>query len=341
MKCFASDNYSGIHPDILKAIVEANADHEISYGDDTYTQRAKKLFQDKLGNVEVLFVFNGTGANIVSLKCCTLPFETIVCAETAHILTDECGAVFQNIGCSLMPVHTPDGKLTPELISPLLVHKGNVHSAQPKVISISQTTEVGTLYSIDELKALCDFAHQNDMYVHVDGARISNAVAALGKDLKQATIDCGVDIMSFGGTKNGMMMGEAVLIFNDELKANARFYQKQSLQLYSKNRFIAAQFLALLKNDLWLKMATHSNEMATLLAKKMQKIPEVQITFPVQANAVFAIIPERVVEPLRQKFRFYTWDYQTNELRWMCSFDTKPEEIDEFADTLKSLLANV
>jgi threonine aldolase len=215
-----------------------------------------------------------------------------------------------------------------------------VHSAQPKVISISQTTEVGTLYDTEELKALCDFAHKNNMLVHVDGARISNAVAALGKSLKEVTVDCGVDIMSFGGTKNGMMMGEAILIFNDELNANARFYQKQSLQLYSKNRFIAAQFMALLKNDLWLKMATHSNKMASLLAEKMRAIPEVQITLPVQANAVFAIIPEKVIEPLREKFRFYTWDFQTNELRWMCSFDTKPEEIDEFAETLKKLLAD-
>lgn len=338
MKSFASDNYSGIHPDVLKAIQQANTEHEISYGDDFYTDKAFELFSSLFGNLKVLYAFNGTGANIISLKCCVLPFQAVVCAETAHINSDECGAPTQQIGCSLLTLPTTDGKLTPELIEPLLVRKGNVHATQPKVISISQSTELGTVYSIAELKALCEFAHKNDMYVHMDGARISNAVAALGVSLKEATVDCGVDIMSFGGTKNGIMIGEAVLIFNDDLKENAAYLQKQTAQLFSKNRFIAAQFIALLSNNLWHEMATHSNQMAQLLAKEVDKIPGVKITRSVDANAVFAIIPPNSIEALRNKYRFYTWDEQTTELRWMCSFDTTEDEIRDFAKTLAELV---
>ncbi|MFA6581546.1 MAG: aminotransferase class V-fold PLP-dependent enzyme, partial [Paludibacter sp.] len=242
MKSFASDNYSGIHPEILEAIQQANFQHEISYGDDTYTEIAQNIFEKEFGKLTVLYAFNGTGANVISLKCCTLPFQSVICSEFAHIHVDECGAPTQSIGCTLLPVSTPDGKLTPELVEPLLSRTGNVHHTQPKVISISQSTELGTVYSLDDLKTLCRFAHENGMYVHLDGARISNAVAALGVSLKEATVDCGIDIMSFGGTKNGLMIGEAVLIFNEELAENAPYFQKQSAQLFSKNRFIAAQF---------------------------------------------------------------------------------------------------
>jgi len=338
MKSFASDNYSGIHPEVLEAIQAANKQHEISYGDDTYTQAAQILFEKEFGKVNVLFAFNGTGANVISLKCCTLPFESVICSDLAHIHIDECGAPTQSIGCTLLPVPTPDGKLTPELIKPLLSRLGNVHHTQPKVISISQSTELGTIYSVEELTSLCIFAHKNDMYVHLDGARISNAVAALGVSLKEATVDCGIDIMSFGGTKNGLMMGEAVLIFNKELVKNAPYFQKQSAQLFSKNRFIAAQFIALLSNDLWLRMATHANEMGQLLSTEMKLIPGVKITRKVQANAVFAIIPEKTIVPLQKLFPFYVWDEQTHELRWMCSFDTTEEEIKNFANTLKELI---
>jgi len=338
MKSFASDNYSGIHPDVLEAIQAANIQHEISYGDDNYTQSAQILFEKEFGKVSVLFAFNGTGANVISLKCCTLPFESVICSDLAHIHIDECGAPTQSIGCTLLPVPTPDGKLTPELIKPLLSRLGNVHHTQPKVISISQSTELGTIYSVEELTSLCRFAHNNGMYVHLDGARISNAVAALGVSLKEATVDCGIDIMSFGGTKNGLMMGEAVLIFNEELVKNAPYFQKQSAQLFSKNRFIAAQFIALLTNDLWLRMATHANKMGQLLAEEMQKIQGVIITRKVQANAVFAIIPEKAIVPLQNQFPFYVWDEQTHELRWMCSFDTTEEEIINFANTLRNLI---
>ncbi len=338
MKSFASDNYSGIHPEVFEAIQLANSQHQISYGDDTFTRDAVQLFEKEFGNVSVLFSFNGTGANVICLKCCTLPFQAVICSDLAHIHVDECGAPTQSIGCSLLPISTTDGKLTPEHIKPLLSRIGNVHHTQPKVISISQSTEVGTIYSINELKDLCRFAHENDMYVHLDGARISNAVAALGVTLKEATVDCGVDIMSFGGTKNGLMMGEAVLVFNEELKANAPYFQKQSAQLFSKNRFIAAQFKALLSNDLWLRMASHANKMAQLLSAEIQQLPGIKITREVQANAVFAIIPQKAIELLQAKYPFYIWDEETLELRWMCSFDTTEDDIDNFISTLRDLL---
>ena len=339
MKSFASDNYSGIHPEILEAIQHANQSHEISYAEDTYTEKTNALFREIFGaKTEVLYAFNGTGANVIALKCALLPFEAVLCAETAHINADECGAPTQSTGSSLITIKTPNGKLTPELLKPFMTRKGNVHNTQPRVISISQSTELGTVYSLTELKALCSFAHENDLFVHLDGARISNAVAALGVSLKEATVDCGVDIMSFGGTKNGLMIGEAVLIFNDELKKYAAFYQKQTAQLFSKNRFIAAQFYALLKNDLWLRMATHANQMAAFLAESVAGLPGVTITQKVDANALFVIIPPHAVEPLRAKYRFYTWSEDTGELRWMCSFDTTCEDVLDFVRALKSLI---
>ena len=338
MKSFASDNYSGIHPEIFEALQQANTNHQISYGDDQFTIEANNLFEKTFGKVTVLYTFNGTGANVTCLKCCILPFQAVICSEYAHILADECGAPTQSIGCTLLPLKTTDGKLTPELIKPLLNRIGNVHNTQPKVISISQSTELGTIYSLAELKTLCTFAHTNGMYVHLDGARISNAVATLGVSLKEATVDCGVDIMSFGGTKNGLMMGEAILIFNDDLKTNAPYFHKQTAQLFSKNRFIAAQFKAMLTNDLWLIMASHSNEMAQLLFRKVSQLKGVKITQKVEANAIFAIIPVHVIQPLRNKYPFYEWDEQTHEQRWMCSFDTTEDEVNGFVDTLKNLM---
>lgn len=338
MKSFASDNYSGIHPQILKAIAEANQEHEISYGDDIYTEKAQQLFEKEFGNVKVLYTFNGTGANVVSLRTCLLPFQSVLCTNTAHIYVDECGAPVQSSGSSIIAFSTPDGKLTPKIIEKELLQIGNVHHTQPNVISISQSTELGTVYSVEELKILTKFAHKNGMYVHLDGARISNAVASLGVSLKEATVDCGIDIMSFGGTKNGLMMGEAVLIFNEELKKNASFFHKQSAQLFSKNRFIATQFIALLTNELWRKMALHSNKMAQLLVSQLSETKEVTITQKVQANAIFAIIPKHVIEPLRAAHRFYDWNTKTGELRWMCSFDTTEEDVNNFVKKLKSLI---
>ena len=338
MKSFASDNYSGIHPEIFDAIQRANSQHQISYGDDQFTEEANHIFESLFGLVTVLYTFNGTGANVTCLKCCTLPFQAVVCSEYAHILADECGAPTQSIGCSLLPLKTKDGKLTPEMIEPLLGRIGNVHNTQPKVISISQSTELGTVYSLYELKRLCNFAHDNEMYVHLDGARISNAVASLGVSLKEATVDCGVDIMSFGGTKNGLMIGEAVLIFNNELKVNAPYFNNQTAQLFSKNRFISAQFTALLTDNLWLRMATHANKMAQLLAKEVDGLPGIKITQSVDANGVFAIIPANVIQPLRTQYPFYEWDAQTHEQRWMCSFDTTEKDVMGFVKVLKDLL---
>jgi len=341
MKAFASDNYSGIHPEILEALICANNEHEISYGADSITESTNLIFNEIFGPVNVLYTFNGTGANVIALKCCTLPFEAVVCTDTAHIHVDECGAPVQGIGCTLLPIKGIDGKLTPELIQPFLKAKGNVHHNQPKVISVSQSTELGTVYSVEELKNLCDFAHANDMYVHLDGARISNAVASMNIGLKEATVDCGIDIMSFGGTKNGLMVGEAVLVFNETLKKHADFYQKQSTQLFSKNRFIAAQFNALLTNDLWKRIALQANQMAALMADELSRIPGVCITRPVDANAIFVIIPEKAIAPLQVLFPFYIWDETTLELRWMCSFDTTREDVEQFISALKRILVQV
>jgi len=338
MKAFASDNYSGVHPEIMNAILEANDEHVVSYGEDEITKEAKVLFQQQFGDVEVLYAFNGTGANLVGLKCCTLPFQSVICPETAHIQVDECGCVSQNIGCTLVPIATKDGKLTPDMIENQLIHVGYVHHTQPKVISISQSTELGTIYSLDELKALSQFAHKNKMYLHVDGARLSNAVSALGCTLKEATTDCGIDVMSFGGTKNGLLIGEAILLFNKELRENAPYYHKQSAQLFSKNRFIAAQFKALLTNELWKRMSMHSNRMAQLLESELAAIKGVTMTQKVQSNAVFAILPKHAVEPLRSIYHFYDWNVETGEVRLMCSFDTTEEEVKGFAAKLKSLL---
>jgi threonine aldolase len=342
MKSFASDNYSGIHPDILQAITEANQAHVSSYGNDLYTARAEQLFRSIFGKeTEVLFVFNGTGANITALQCATQSFHSILCAKTAHINVDECGALMKATGCQLHTIDTPDGKLTPEMLTPFLCDIGNIHHTQPRVISITQCTEIGTVYSREELTALCNFAHQNGLYVHLDGARIANALVSLGCDAKAATVDCGIDIMSFGGTKNGLMIGEAVLIFNKNLATNAQFVRKQLGQLFSKMRFISAQFVALLENDLWLRMARHSNSMAQLLAREVSTIPQVKITQKVDANGVFALIPPAIVEPLEKEFPFYLWDEQTCEARWMCSFDTTEEEIRIFAKRIKELCAGI
>lgn len=337
MKSFASDNYSGIHPEVVRAIVDANIDHEPSYSADRTSAETNHLFEKIFGNVKVLYTFNGTGANVVSLKCATRPFQAVVCAETAHIHADECGAPTQSIGASLLTIATPDGKLTPKLIEPLLSRIGNVHNTQPKVISISQSTEMGTVYSCEELKNVCDFAHANNMYVHLDGARIANALATLNVSPADATVHCGIDIMSFGGTKNGILFGEAVLIFNPELRTYADYFQKQSAQLFSKNRFIAAQFKALLTNNLWLSIAAHANSMAQLLAFEASKIKGVKITQKTQANAVFAIIPKHAIKPMQDKYHFYVWNEQSTELRWMCSFDTTPDEVYAFTASLKAL----
>jgi threonine aldolase len=338
-KGFASDNNSGVHSTIFKAMEAANTGHVVGYGDDPFTQKAVKVFKEKFGeNTEVFFVFNGTGANVLSLSTVTQSFNSVICAETAHIQEDECGAPEKFMGCKLLPVEPVNGKLTPETIQHHLTGFDFEHHSQPRVISISQVTEMGTVYQPKEIKALADLAHANKMLLHMDGARIANAAISLNLDFKEFTVDCGVDILSFGGTKNGMMMGEAVLFFNRELTLNTKYIRKQSMQLYSKMRFVGAQFLAYFENDLWKETATHANKMAKLLETKVAKIPEIKITQPVHANGIFAIVPREIIEPLQKRFFFYIWDDTKPEVRWMTSFDTTEEEIFEFVVMIKELL---
>lgn len=338
-KGFASDNNSGVHPNIFKAMEAANQGHVVGYGDDPFTAEATKVFKQQFGkNTEVFFVFNGTGANVLSLSTVTSSFHSVICAETAHIQEDECGAPEKFTGCKLLPVEPVEGKITPDAIRPHLKGFDFEHHSQPKVISISQVTEMGTVYQPEEIKAIADLAHKNNMFLHIDGARIANAAVTLNMDFREFTVDCGVDILSFGGTKNGMMMGEAVLFFNPELTKHTKYIRKQSMQLYSKMRFVGAQFLAYFENDLWKETATHANKMAKLLEAKVAEIPEIKLTQAVTANGVFAVVPRKIIAPLQEKFFFYIWDETKSEVRWMTSFDTTEQEIVEFVDLIKELL---
>ncbi len=340
-KGFASDNNSGVHPAVLKAMANANQGHVRGYGDDPYTAKAIAIFRDTFGpDTEVFFVFNGTGANILGLSSVTRSFNSIICSETAHIEEDECGAPEKFTGCKLLPVKPVNGKLTPELVEHHLKGFDFEHHSQPKVISISQVTEMGTVYQPKEIRALADLAHSHNMYLHMDGARLANAAVSLNMGFKAITKDCGVDILSFGGTKNGMMMGEAVVFFNPELTRHTKYMRKQSMQLFSKMRFIGAQFQAYFEDDLWKETASHSNRMAQYLKEEVSKIPQVEITQPVEANGVFARIPKEVIEPLQEHFFFYVWNEKESEVRWMTTFDTTETEIREFALLLKTLLKN-
>jgi len=338
-KGFASDNNSGVHPAVFKAMEAANTGHVTGYGTDKYTQKAIEIFKEKFGReTEVFFVFNGTGANVLGLSTVTQSFNSIICAETAHIQEDECGAPEKFTGCKLLPVEPVNGKLTPERIQHHLKGFDFEHHSQPRVISISQVTEMGTVYQPEEIKALADLAHKNNMLLHMDGARIANAAVALTLDFKEFTKDCGVDVLSFGGTKNGMMLGEAVLFFDPERTKFTKYIRKQSMQLYSKMRFVGAQFIAYFENDLWKETAVHSNKMAKLLEAEVAKIPEIKLTQQVEANGVFAIVPPEIIKPLQEKFFFYMWNETISEVRWMTSFDTTEKEIYEFTGLIKELL---
>ncbi len=337
MKSFGSDNHSGVHSRIMNAIVEANVEHELSYGDDKYTQIAEQKFNDLFGDVKVFFVMNGTGANVTALSSVIRSYNSIICAATAHINVDECGAPEKLSGAKVISVPTLDGKLTPELVRPLLIEFGVCHHSQPKVITISLTTELGTVYSLDEIRALAELAHSYNMYLHVDGARFANGLVAIGCSAKEFRAT-GVDLMSFGGTKNGMMMGEAVVFFNHLLGLDYQFVRKQSMQLYSKMRFVAAQFIAYLENDLWLELARHSNEMAQLLYTKLLEIKEIKLTQKPSANALFLILPEDKREIIRQKYFFYDWDENIGEIRLMTSFNTTREDVEQLVEFIKQTL---
>ena len=336
---FGSDNHSGISPEILQAIADANVDHALAYGDDEWCLRAEELFRHHFGpQAKVYFVFNGTGANVLNIDAMCRSHHAVVCAETAHINVDECGAPQRVVGCRLLIVDTPDGKLTPELVRTRLHGFGFEHHSQPRAISISQPTELGTLYSLDEIRSLADLAHEHGMYLHVDGARLANAAVALGCSFKAMTTDLGVDCLSFGGTKNGMLMGESVVLLNPALDVDMRYRRKQMTQLCSKMRFMAAQFEAYLNTGLWRRNAEHSNRMAQLLLSELQGIDGIRVMYPVQVNSVFVQLPAEVWRQLQQEYFFYDWDEVNDVVRWMCSFDTTEDDIRRFTAALRRLL---
>ncbi|MBR1851111.1 MAG: low specificity L-threonine aldolase [Bacteroidales bacterium] len=337
---FGSDNHSGISPEVLQAIAETNTGHALAYGDDEWCAETEALFRQHFGDqAQPYFVFNGTGANTLSIDLMCRSHEAVVCAETAHINVDECGAPQRLVGCRLLTVDTPDGKLTPELVATRLHGFGFEHHSQPRAISITQPTELGTLYTTSEIEALADLAHSHNMWLHIDGARLANAAVALGLSFRQMTTDCGADIVSFGGTKNGLMMGESVVVLNPELDRDARYRRKQMGQLYSKMRFVAAQFRAYLATDLWQRNAAHSNRMAKLLLESVSNIEGVEVVYPMQANSLFVRLPREVWTALQQDYFFYDWDEDDNVVRWVCSFDTTEEDIASFATALRQRLA--
>lgn len=332
---FASDNYSGIHPEVLAAIAAANGGHQGAYGGDDYTARLQEVMAHHFGEgVEAYPMFNGTGANVVGLQSMLPRWGAVVTAATAHINVDEGGAPERVAGIKLLAVPTDDGKLTPELIDREAWGWGDEHRAQPLVVSITQSTEVGTLYAVDEVAAIADHAHGLGMRVHMDGARISNAAASLGVPLRTFTRDAGVDVLSYGGTKNGAMLGEAIVVLNPTASEGMTYLRKLDMQLASKMRFVSAQLIALLDGDLWLRNATHSNAMAQRLRAGIEagladgSITGVTFTQPTQANGIFATVPDGVADRLRAAFAFYDWDATRNEVRWMCSFDTSEDDVD-------------
>ena len=335
MKAFASDNYSGVHPEIMKALQNANETHAGSYGNDLYTTKAVNKFKELFGDhVEVFFVYNGTAANVLGLTTLTQSFNSIICSEGAHINADESTAPEKFLGCKLVTVQSPNGKLTAAAVKEKAQRIGDQHYPQAKVVSISQATEYGTVYNLDELRSLSELG----LYLHMDGSRIANAAVTLNKTFREITRH--VDVLSFGGTKNGLMFGEAIVFFKPELAKNFMYQRKQGMQLASKMRFISAQFEALLTNDLWRRNATHTNSLAKLLGAELSKIEGIKITQKIEANGVFAIMPAHIIEPLRKEYPFYVWVEKTNEVRLMCSWDSTEEEVKQFVSKVKSLLLN-
>ena len=339
-RSFASDNNAGIHPDVVKAILAANQGHAVGYGDDRYTESAVGKFKQHFGaDIDVFIVFNGTAANCLSLKALTDSYHAVICTEAAHIYTDECGAPEKFTGCKLIPISTDDGKLTVDAVRRACHGLGDQHHVQPRVISITQASEMGTVYRPEEIKTLARFAHKRAMFLHMDGARIANAAASLGLTLRQATRDLGVDVLSFGGTKNGLMGAEAVVFFDKKLSHNFQYLRKQGMQLASKMRFISVQLDCLLSNDLWLRNARHANRMAQLLQKGLSDIPEVKIVYDVEANGVFAKIPAHAIARLQERYFFYVWNEEESVVRWMCSFDTTEEDVKRFVRFVAETIA--
>jgi threonine aldolase len=335
-RSFVSDNSSGVHPKILEAIITANDGHVTAYGDDPYTDSAKKKFREYLGeNIDVYFVFGGTGANVLGLKAVTKPHHAIICADTAHINVDECGAPENSTGCKLLSVPNDGGKINVENINQVMRGIDDEHHVQPRVISISQSTEMGTVYTAREIQTLAAYAHDHNMFLHMDGARVANAAVSLKAELRTITTDAGVDLLSFGGAKNGTMYGEAVVFFNRDLSVDFKYIRKQGMQLASKMRFISAQFEALLSNDVWKENAAHANRMAKIMASKLKKIPELKITQKVDANAVFVRLPQRYRTSLLKQYSLSIWNEETLEVRFMTSFDTTEEDINNLIAQIK------
>ncbi|NUU17728.1 low specificity L-threonine aldolase [Cellulomonas humilata] len=337
---FASDNYAGVHPKVLAAIAAANGGHQTAYGEDVYTSRLQEVVAQHFGDQATAFpVFNGTGANVLSLQSVLPRWGAVVCAETAHIHTDENGAPERMGGIKLLTVPTPDGKLTPELVATQAWGFGDEHRAQPGVVSITQATELGTVYTPDEVRALADQAHEHGMRLHLDGARISNAAATLDVPLRAFTTDAGVDILSLGGTKNGLLFGEAVVVLDPAADGGLTYLRKMDMQLASKMRFASAQLVALFEGDLWLRSARHANAMATRLRAGIEHLPGVQVTRPTQANGIFVIFPAGVADVLRRRWRFYDWIVETGEVRLMCAFDTTEADVDELVTAVKDAVS--
>jgi threonine aldolase len=332
---FASDNHAGVHPEILEAIARVNQGHEIAYGDDAYTRSAIKKFEEHFGgDIAVFFTFNGTGANVLSLQALTRSFQSVLCSDYAHIYTDECGAPEKHTGCKLIPLPHQEGKITLASVRHAYHGIGDEHHSQPRVISITQSTEMGTVYQPEEIQALARFAHEHDMFLHVDGARLANAAVSLSQSLRQATRDLGVDVLSFGGTKNGILGGEAVVFFHPEQGQDFLYLRKQGMQLASKMRFTAAQFEALLTRDLWRRSAEHANRMARVLEKEISNIPGVKVVWKVEANGVFVQIPRHAIEKIKKHYFFYMWIEEESIVRWMCSFDTTEDDIRKFVEVV-------
>ena len=341
-KTFASDNYAGVHPEIMDALQRANQGHAGSYGNDSFTKSATDKFKEFFGdNIEVHFVYNGTGANVLGLATLTSTFNSIICADGAHINVDESTAPEKFLGCKLLTIPSRNGKIYPDEIEGRVIRVGDQHHPQVKVISISQTTEYGTLYSIDEIKAISAVAKKHKLFFHMDGSRISNAAVSLNRNFKEFTVDAGVDVLSFGGTKNGMMFGEAVVIFNPELSKNFLFIRKLGMQLHSKMRFISSQFEAMLSNDLWRRNASHSNRMAKKLEEGIRQFKTIRVTQTVDANGIFAILPSEIIPALQETGFFYVWNETLSEVRLMCSWDTTENDVTQFLENLSSQLRNV
>ncbi len=332
---FASDNNSGVHPEIFRELLQANEGHERGYGSDSYSDKARGIFREHLGEqAEVYFVFTGTAANVLGLSAVTRSWNSVIAASTAHLEQDECGAPEKFIGCKVLTVDSPDGKITPEMVETHLHGIDFEHHSQPKAVSVTQTTEMGTVYTSGEIRALAEYAHLNGMILHMDGARIANAAVSLGVPFREFTTDAGVDVLSFGGTKNGMMFGEAICFLKPGLSQDFKYLRKQGMQLASKMRYISAQFIAYFRDDLWKRSAGHSNMMARIFAERLAKVEGITITQKVESNGIFVIMPDSVASRIREQYFFYPWNEKLSEYRLMTSWDTEEKDIDGFIEFL-------